>query len=155
AAFGSTTTSAPPARSAAIFAPSADAAATSTLPPSRTRAPSGTSSRESTSTLSGWRGVSTSRTVRRGSSSLTVPIPVTTAHARARPAAPAMPVAPCRLAGEPLAAAVRERGLAVQRRGDLQPDPGPSTRQARHEPDVQLTRVLLEQSGRDLDSTCA
>ena len=33
---------------------------------------------------SGWRVVATSRTVRRGSSSRTVPIPVSTAHARAR-----------------------------------------------------------------------
>jgi hypothetical protein len=47
------------------------------------RAP-GISSLLSTTTRSGWRGVSTSRTVRRGSSALTVPIPVRIAQARAR-----------------------------------------------------------------------
>ncbi len=56
----------------------------STFPPSRILAPGGVSSRLSTITRSGWRGVSTSRTVRRGSSAFTVPMPVSTAQARAR-----------------------------------------------------------------------
>ncbi len=51
---------------------------------SRMRAAGGMSRRESTITRSGWRGVSTSRTSSRGSSSSTVPAPVSSAPARRR-----------------------------------------------------------------------
>jgi hypothetical protein len=60
------------------------AANTSVRPSSNSLADGGESSRLSTSTFSGWRGVTTSRTVSLGSSSRTVPAPVRTAQARAR-----------------------------------------------------------------------
>ena len=67
---------------------SSTAAATSTLPLASSFADSGSCSRLSTTTLSGWRVVSTSRTFNCGSSSLTVPMPLSTAQARARQAWP-------------------------------------------------------------------
>src|SRR6185503_7854105 len=84
ALFGITTTSAPFAFSAAIFALSSRAAKTSVPPPSSILAAGGVSSLLSTTTRNGWRVVGTSRTVSRGSSSCTVPPPVSTEQARAR-----------------------------------------------------------------------
>ncbi|MNT05795.1 hypothetical protein D3C72_1404330 [compost metagenome] len=92
--LGSTTTSAPRASSARRRSRSSTAPNTSTglanSPVSGVRicASSGTSSRESTSTRCGWRGVAMARTVSAGLSSRTVPMPVRIAHARARQAWP-------------------------------------------------------------------
>jgi hypothetical protein len=84
AALGNTTISAPCSFNFAAFASSITAHAINTPPPSKMRAVSGNSSRLSITTRSGWRGVVTARTVNCGSSSRTVPMPVKTAHARAR-----------------------------------------------------------------------
>ena len=60
----------------------------SALPPASARALAGVSPCRSTITFSGWRDVSTSRTVNRGSSCRIVPMPVRIAHERARHAWP-------------------------------------------------------------------
>ena len=62
-----------------------------------------------------------------GSSSRTVPMPVSTAQARARQR---VAVGARRLAGDPLAVAVRQRGAAVEARRHLQPHPRPAARHA-------------------------
>ena len=85
-ALGSSTISAPRARNSALRAASSCAAAINTFPPSSTAASGGVSSRLSITTLSGCRVVSTSRTVSRGLSSFTVPMPVSTAQDLARQA---------------------------------------------------------------------
>ncbi len=90
------------------------AAKTRTLPPSRILASAAISRRLSTTTRSGWRGVSTSRTVSRGLSALTVPMPVRTAQARARQRWPSRrasgPVIHCE---RPSARAVRPSSVAA------------------------------------------
>ena len=135
--FGSTTTSAFGRRLALA------AAKTSDLVALQDRAPvGGVSRRLSITTRSGWRGVSTSRTVSCGSSARTVPAPVSMAQARARQRWPSLP----RLRpGDPLRLAVGERGAPVERRRDLHAHPGPAARHARDEADVELPRLVLHQ----------
>ena len=78
------------------------------------RAFGGVSTWLSITTRSGWRGVSTSRTVSCGSSAFTVPAPVAMAQARARQRWPSVrasgPVIHCDL---PLASAVRPSSVAA------------------------------------------
>ena len=83
AALGKINTSAPVDRSNALFSAFSIAPAIKTGPPCRIRAVSGVSSRLSTTTRNGWRGVSRLRTFSCGSSSRTVPMPVKMAQARA------------------------------------------------------------------------
>ena len=104
----------------------------------RMRAPGGVSRRESTTTRSGWRAVGTSRTSSRGSSSSTVPTPVSTAPARLRQAWPsARAASPVIHWLVPLS----QRGAAVERDRGLHAHPGPAALHAREEADVELARL--------------
>ena len=88
-ASGQLTTVTPWSVRAAMPAPKGRAVYTSTSPGGCTmRAPGGSSSRESITTRSGWRAVSTRRTSSRGLSASTVPMPVSSAPARLRQAWP-------------------------------------------------------------------
>src|ERR1019366_3502268 len=71
---------------------------------------------------------------------------------RARACTPVMPVAARRLAGDPLALAVRERGLAVKTRRNLHAHPRPAARQTRHETNIELARLVFEDAGCDFDA---
>src|SRR5207248_7971803 len=62
-------------------------------------------------------------------------------RAGARP--PAMPVCASRFAGDPLALAVRERGAAVEARGNLHAYPGPAAGHPRDESDVEFARFVF------------
>ena len=103
----------------------------------------------STTTRSGWRDVATARTVSSGSSASTVPTPVSMAQARARHAWPSRAR---RLAGDPPARAVDERGAAVEARRDLEPHPRQAARHARDEADVELARLALQQPDATVDA---
>ncbi len=51
-----------------------------------------------------------------------------------------MAIGACRLAGDPLAGAVVQRGATIERGRDLQAQPGPPALHARQEADVDVTR---------------
>src|SRR5213075_1983834 len=74
-------------------------------------------------------------------------------RAGARP--PVMAVAPGFGAGDPLRAAIFQGGAPIERRGDLEAHPGPAPRHARHEADIELARLVLQQSVLERDSSRA
>jgi hypothetical protein len=105
--------------------------------------------RESTITRSGWRAVGTSRTSSRGSSSSTVPTPVSRAPARLRQAWPsARAASPVIHWLTPLSSALRP----VERDRGLEAQPGPAALHARDEADVELARLVFARADDDLDA---
>ena len=113
------------------------------------RAVGGVSRRESTTTRSGWRAVATRRTSSRGSSSRTVPTPVSTAPARLRQAWPSARAASPVIHWLVPSASAR---AAVERDRRLQAQPRPAALHARDEADVELARLVAAAAPLDGDA---